>query len=423
MEDTKTQAKIFPNLYFIDSHGNTRFWKLRTEGNKMFTTWGTLGKPSELKPQVSSKIITGKNIGKKNETTSSEQAILVAETKWKQKKKKGYYEKDNEVSGTVHTMMPKRTGTRAKTDEYIEEAIYPMLATKYEKSKRHIKYPIDVQAKFDGMRCTIFMKNDGSTDTDGSQGTSGSQIQMSTRGRKDIPYMTHLYNDLIVIFKKLNKGTVLDGELFCKGKSLQNIISKVRRTKNKHECFDDIKYHIFDIYEPNLVSEKRLLILEGLSKLSLNNINIVKRIEIKNEVELFKQHEQYKFDGHEGTIIRLRDYKYRQGKNNYHCKQLIKLKSHFDDEGIVIDAKQATGNQKGCIVFKLKWKQNKKNNDPIQFWVTPKMTLSERRKLWIQWNADQESIKGRMMTFRYYDLTDDGIPKFANVTGFRDEDL
>ena len=39
------------------------------------------------------------------------------------------------------------------------------------------------------------------------------------------------------------------------------------------------------------------------------------------------------------------------------------------------------------------------------------------------WNKDSNLIKGRKMTFRYYDLTDDGIPKFANVTGFRDDDL
>ncbi len=51
------------------------------------------------------------------------------------------------------------------------------------------------------------------------------------------------------------------------------------------------------------------------------------------------------------------------------------------------------------------------------------MTLDERIELWNQWVENPKLIKGRKMTFRYYDLTDDGIPKFANVTGFRDDDL
>ncbi len=392
------QDKIFPSLYFKDSHNNTRFWRIRTESNKIITEWGVMCKPSELKPQQSVKIVTGKNKGKINETIDEEQAILDAESKWKQKKKKGY----NELNPNFHTKMPERKGTRAQINEYIEEAIYPMLAKKYNESKRHIKYPIDVQSKLDGMRCVVFMKNN--------------KPQLCTRGRKDIPFMTHLHNEIIQIFNIIGSNCYLDGELFCKGKSLQHIISRVRRSKNRHDWFNDIQYHIFDIYDSDLLSEKRLEILDNLNKNTCKYIKIVPTIVINSEEELFKQHEEFKNQGYEGTIIRLRGFPYRQGKNNYHCKQLIKLKSHFDDEGIVIDAREATGNQKGCIIFKLQWNE-------VNFWITPKMTLDERIELWNQWVENPKLIKGRKMTFRYYDLTDDGIPKFANVTGFRDDDL
>jgi hypothetical protein len=90
------------------------------------------------KIQESHEIVNeGKNIGKKNETTVLQQALLQAEADWKDKLKKGYVESIEDAQ-------------QGKLNAIIEGGIQPMLAHKFSEQGHKIKYPALCQPKLDG---------------------------------------------------------------------------------------------------------------------------------------------------------------------------------------------------------------------------------------------------------------------------------
>lgn len=73
-------------LYQKSSTGKTKFLELSTDGSKFITTWGLL----DGKTQTTEKICEGMNIGKSNETSPEQQAVLEMEAKAIKKQKEGY---------------------------------------------------------------------------------------------------------------------------------------------------------------------------------------------------------------------------------------------------------------------------------------------------------------------------------------------
>ena len=119
-----------PVLYHQAKGGDLRQWEVWTEGDEIFTRFGTVGG----KLQVSApKVAEPKNVGKKNATTGEEQAELEAQALWTYKVDRKYSE----------------------TPEGAEEQLpLPMLAHKYEGSKKKkFTWPAHVQPKLDGVRC------------------------------------------------------------------------------------------------------------------------------------------------------------------------------------------------------------------------------------------------------------------------------
>ena len=119
-------------LYKKAKTGKIQVYTSWTKGNELFSEYGELGG----KIQESSIVCTGKNIGRANETSPEEQAILEGKAKCQLKKDKGYFETIEEAQTEV--------------------VFLPMLAKDGRKVK--IKYPCDAQPKLDGVRC---MAKDG----------------------------------------------------------------------------------------------------------------------------------------------------------------------------------------------------------------------------------------------------------------------
>jgi len=114
-------------LYKKDSKNKIREWAIQVTDSTIIINHGLLdGKKVEKIKQIK----TGKNIGKKNETTPEEQAVLEATSTWQKQKDKGYFE----------------TIEEAKT----EQVYLPMLAHMFTKRKHNIVYPAYVQPKLDG---------------------------------------------------------------------------------------------------------------------------------------------------------------------------------------------------------------------------------------------------------------------------------
>jgi DNA ligase-1 len=138
-------VKRFPMLYKKTSTGADQMWEIRVDGNKIITLFGQVnGKIQETPPTV----CEGKNIGRANETTPEEQALLEAESQWTRKLKKDY----------VTTLGAAVAGA---SSDLIEGGILPMLAHKFSEHGDKLKYPCYVQPKLDGHRCLAVVDGKG----------------------------------------------------------------------------------------------------------------------------------------------------------------------------------------------------------------------------------------------------------------------
>ena len=128
--------KHFKTLYKKTSTGKIQEWGIAVVVNEIRSYSGQV---SGKKIESTDIIANGKNVGKKNETTKEEQAYLEAESRWKNKKKKGYVENIEDAQN-------------GKVSKLVEGGYEPMLAKSFDKDSKHIIFPCAAQPKLDGGR-------------------------------------------------------------------------------------------------------------------------------------------------------------------------------------------------------------------------------------------------------------------------------
>lgn len=124
-----------PVLYKLSSTGATLTWAIEVDGGSYRTTSGQIGGAMTSSEWTACE---GKNLGRANETTASEQAVKDARSKWQKKKDSGYVEDLQDINN----------------GEYVE----PMLAKSYcdphtgelTTQGKKLKFPVASQAKLDG---------------------------------------------------------------------------------------------------------------------------------------------------------------------------------------------------------------------------------------------------------------------------------
>jgi len=365
-------------MYQKDTRGSTRIWSIKVEKDGDFAIiTKTHGLVDGKQASVQRKITKGKNIGKSNETTPCEQAILEAKSISKKKEDEGYSQ-NIEERGKVPVVLP-------------------MLAHDWNKVKTLPSLPLFVQPKIDGVRM-IALRD------------SYDKINLTTRRGKPIVSMKHIQDELHRI---IPKNTVLDGELFSNKKTFEEITGIVRRNTPKEK--DDptvIKYHIFDVFEMNKESMpfcERVKILNGLQKClgKDSSIQIVDTRYITTIEEVDKVHERFTREGHEGTMYRTPSGPYTI---RLRSRNLLKRKDFETDEYKIVGAEQADGKDKGTVIWICE------TNSGERFNVRPKGTLAVRAKLW----QTRDSHIGKMLTVRFQNLSEFGVPRFPVGLAFRD---
>jgi len=357
-------------LYHKGRSGKIYSWTIWTEQNTIITEYGT----SDGEKTKTQKIVTAKNIGKKNEISSEQQAIKEAKAQHKKKIDKGY------------------KLTKAATNETI---FLPMLATDYNKTylkkNKTITFPVDVQPKLDGVRC-LALWQDG-------------EIVLMTRGGKKFN-LPHIANDLA---KWLPAETMLDGEIYTHGMSLQNInkLWKKQRKDTPH-----LKYCIFDAVSNNdytAVWSSRLSNLNALNNTS--TCEIVPSYTINTPEEIFEYLDKFEKQGYEGIIFRIQSGTYELG---YRSSNLLKLKKFKDAEFRIIGYHEGTGSDIGTVIWECE------TVDKGIFSVRPIGTREDRRKYFL----DAESFIGRYLTVKFQTYSNDKIPIFpVGITIREPEDI
>jgi ATP-dependent DNA ligase len=383
----------FPTLQGEATNGKPKVWSVRVverDGNGMIeTSHGYLGG----KIQISEKVITvGKNIGKKNETTPVQQAISEAHAAWTKKKESGYNEpaaaapSNDEPSGLLTKSMVSRS-------KGIDAAVpSPMLAHEYQKRGKTFAFPCYTQPKLDGTRC-IAVQGKG----------------LFSRLKKSFPHMEHIMEEVNRI---PSVGTlILDGELYSDELTFQEIVGLVKRETLKPgdaEKQRKIKFHVYDIIKPTDYEDR----LEHLRRMFYANHNILNHVVIvstnlcRSEEEMKKQHAEHVANGYEGIMLRNPMGLYKHSRS----VDLLKYKEFFDAEYNVVGFKEGEGLEAGCVIW------NCCNADGKEFHCRPRGSREERMELFQQGAA----YIGKMLTVRFQELTDEGLPRFPVGIAFRD---
>ena len=355
-------------IYKKTKTGATQEWTIEVSDNKYRTHSGQCGGVITTNSWT---IVYGKNVGRSNETTDNEQAMLEAVAKRTKKLESGYFENIKHINKT----------------QYFE----PMLASKWEDSKDKITYPIFSQPKLDGIRCIVT-----------SEG-------MFSRNGKPIISAPHIRESLSEVFEAY-PNLILDGELYADkfANDFNKIVSLVKKTKptddDLKESKKNIQYWIYDLPDNNIQFGDRCDRLHDL----FNTFDSFGKhcIEVEttlcnSEDDVMDLYEGYVEHGFEGQILRT------NGKyENKRSKFLLKHKSFIDEEYTIIGVCEGEGNKTNMVGY-----MTFETADGKPFKSNVKATFEESEEMF----RNRKQLIGKQATIKYFNLTPDGIPRFPYV--------
>jgi ATP-dependent DNA ligase len=312
-----------------------------------------------------------KNQGKKNSTTAEEQAKKEAEALHRKKLELGFFEDINDIDKST--------------------LFKPMLACDFNDYKDRIAYPVYVQPKLDGIRCIV--RKDG----------------MWSRNGKRIISAPHIYENIKHLFK-INPDLVLDGELYIHSSKndFNTICSLVKKTKPTEQDLKQsaqlIEYWIYDV--PSLKGRYDVRKINLYQYYHISKVKIITTLLANNEDEVKKYYGQFVNDGFEGIMVRINEGNYE----NKRSKNLLKYKTFFDNEYTILEVHEGKGrlqNKVGQMLFK--------TEEGKEFYSTVNGTEEYLTELWNQ----KTNLIGQQATIKYFELTEDGVPRFPKVIAIR----
>lgn len=374
-----------PTLYKKTSAGAIEQWSIRVEAvfkppqmppypHAIITEHGQVGgKMIESRDLVSE----GKNLGKANMTTPEEQANKEAEARWRKKIERNGYVEDA------------KRAEAGETDQ--EGGIAPMLAKPHEDVAKKLKFKALFQRKYNGVRCIAVVEDDG-------------KVTLWSRKREPIivpvPHVIAYLESL-----KLPPGTILDGELYVHGWTLQKIASYVRQKTKPKEGYEAVGYYVYDLPSSDSSNIGRAREIHELLFTCEHPVHVVPTVQVESVEEAWKMHDEYVQQGYEGGIARNADAKYQAGKRS---ADLQKFKRFDEHEFEVVGSAFGRGKYADIPVLVCKTKDGK------EFDCNPPGTLEERRAV------DRKDVIGRKLTVKHFGWTDDGLPSFPVGVVIRD---
>ncbi len=195
--------------------------------------------------------------------------------------------------------------------------------------------------------------------------------------------------------------TPLDGELWIGRKQFQRTVSIVRRS-DASDLWNDLRYLIFDV--PTLVRpfEQRIeAVMEIVESHQPPFAQVLGQSACRNRKHLDEELERIESLGGEGLMLRLPGSLYVSGRSD----TLLKVKSFLDCEATVIAHEPGKGRHKGrlgALTVELA--------NGIRCQVGTGFTDAQR---------DRAPSIGTVITLKYQELTDGGVPRFPVFAGTR----
>ena len=346
-------------LYGLDKNGGHKVWMIATNGDEITISHGKDGGKIQTKIEK----VVGKNIGRANETTPEEQAVLEAKSRINKQKDKGY---------------------RENKEDLTEVPLLPMLASDYLKQGHRIKFPCYASRKLDGVRCLAIRHQD--------------RVELKSRGGKEYE-VEHIKTSLM---ECMTVGDIWDGELYIHGKYLEEIVSAVKKP-NKDTL--DLWFVVFDVVNDEKFSNRIKDVVAIHGRTIGHQVDALAYDDVSDEDQLKELHKLYVSEGYEGIMLRNYDGVYESGKRS---ADLQKRKDFMDEEFEIIGVRE---DRNGNAVFEV-------------YDTTAKATFTvgygdfEQRKY--QLDNPKEFI-GKMLTVKYQcRYKDSKLPQFPCGVAIRD---
>ena len=377
-------------------------WHEPEHGYVIQRSYGQVGGKTTLSP----KIIVDRT---KQKRTWKEQYTLQFNSETKKFLDKGYVEVEKHPNEYTLDELQSIFGD-VKTNQY--GVIKPQLAKQADKvtNPKIFEKKWLISRKLDGVKALFYYK-DG-------------EIHTASRGGEDYDAATtHLREDLKLLkFFEAHPTVILDGELFVRGKTLQQISGAARMEKNAYDC-DWLQYWVYDCYDSSnvdmIASDRyKFLMLELCDNCDIpmyltiedDEHNVPIRLLLHEYVEgwdnMKKLHDKWVAEGFEGAVITDPSKPYKVGSR---CNNLIKIKQYKSEDFTVVGYKLGLrGSEDMTFTCALE--------DGRTFEAMPvgdRATKAEYVK-----NFDNK-YRGHKAECTFFNYSDDGIPTQPKLRIFR----
>jgi len=365
-------------LYTIDSSDRVRVWDIEVvqNGEAHGIKYRDGLENGKLKEWIF-KASKPMNIGKVNETTAEQQAVLMLDAEIGIKLRNNYFHSIEEA--------------------HSNKLFLPMLAEKYEKRAAKLKYPLYVQPKYDGSRANVYFSK------------AENRVVMMSRTGKEVVSCPHIVTSFTTYCTN-NPTHIIDGELYNHAlrDDFEQLMSLSRKTKptagDLAESARMLKLYVYDIYDtanPDLsFTERENIISEELHWTVEGSVELSETTAVNNDEQLLTMEEHYLAEGYEGIMVRVPNAPY---KVDGRSADLLKKKIFTDEEFEIVDVLEGDAVWRGCaktIIIRLPDGRTQGAGLKGTFEVN-----AERL-------ANKDQLIGKLATICYFGKTNDGLLRF-----------
>ena len=197
----------------------------------------------------------------------------------------------------------------------------------------------------------------------------------------------------------------LEGEIWGGRGTFTRTVSIIKSQQNT-DGWKALQFAVFDVPEAAGGFVRRIqLAKEWFARRPSRFAFVIPQIPVQSKTEMLKELQMIEKKGGEGLIVRKPDAPYIKGRS----KLILKVKSAFDAEAIVIGHRPGTGRNTGrlgALDVELV------GNRAVRFRIGSGLTDRQR---------ENPPAVGTVITFKYYGFYDSGIPRFPSFLRIRDD--
>lgn len=302
--------------------------------------------------------------------------------------------------------------------------IKPMLAIAFKDAKEYFTKTTTTKSKIANRDCLISRKIDGIR----CVVKYGNSFSRSGKPIKN-KYITEK-------LKEMPNEYIFDGELTTGEISKKATFASLTEGIMKIKGEPNFTYHLFDIVDENIPHEERHSLLLSLKDSLPEYCKIVEKTKVSTLENIEKIASSYIEEGYEGAMINLCNGIYKFGRATKTNPVLVKYKEFIDDEAIIVGYEELETNLNELFEDELGFAKRSTSKDGkikagalgsficerngIRFKCGSGIGLTKQLRidLWI----NRESLIGKYIKFKHFEIGADLAPRMPIFLGFRDKD-